>query len=55
MTRPQLETRTDPCPAPPRYKRALLTFLGLLAPVYAQAGLETQPRLVLRGVGQPAT
>lgn len=34
MTRIQFETRAQPCPAPPRYKSALLTFLGLLAPVY---------------------
>lgn len=34
MDRIQHETRAQPCPAPPRHKRALLTFLGLLAPVY---------------------
>lgn len=34
MARIQRETRAEPCAAPPRYKRALLTFLGLLAPVY---------------------
>lgn len=28
------ETRAQPCEAPPRYKRALLTFVGLLGPVY---------------------
>ncbi len=34
MATTQLETRAQPCLGPPRYKRALLTFLGLLAPVY---------------------
>jgi len=34
MTSTHLETRAHPCPAPPRYKSALLTFLGLLASVY---------------------
>ena len=30
----QQETQARPCAAPPRYKRALLTFVGLLGPVY---------------------
>ena len=30
----QPETRAQSCDAPPRYKRALLTFVGLLGPVY---------------------
>lgn len=30
----QPENRARPCDAPPRYKRALLTFVGLLGPVY---------------------
>jgi antibiotic biosynthesis monooxygenase (ABM) superfamily enzyme len=34
MDRIQHQTRAQPCSAPPRHKRALLTFLGLLAPVY---------------------
>ena len=34
MTRTQPEPRAHPRPAPAPHKRAVLTFLGLLAPVY---------------------
>ena len=34
MDRTPSDTPTPRCPPPPRHKLALLTFLGLLAPVY---------------------
>lgn len=48
MSSMQFETPPQPCPSPPRHKQALLTFLGLLAPVYF-----IPPALAARLPGRP--
>ena len=48
MSSMQFESRPQPCPSPPRHKQALLTFLGLLAPVYF-----IPPALAARLPGRP--
>ena len=48
MARIHFDTRAQPCAAPPHYKRALLTFMGLLAPVYF-----IPPALTARLPGHP--